>query len=145
MKYRPLDMFLKQTDELKELIAKYPDYPIVVIVDSEVVADCDYGWWYAPEIRFGIGEILDCEQDIDDEKTYIDRDELEDDLADILGDSGDYDETTDEEFDAIVKTELTKYEPYWKKVIQIRATVWGKIKWLFMFILDIEKFNMNQI
>jgi hypothetical protein len=72
MKYRPLDMFLKQTDELKELIAKYPDYPIVVIVDSEVVADYDYGWWYAPEIRFGIGEILDCEQDVDDEKTYID-------------------------------------------------------------------------
>ena len=81
--YKPLDMFLKQTDELKELIAKYPDYPIVVLVDSEVVAD-DYGWWYAPEIRFGIGEILDCEQDVDDEKTYIDRDEFEDDLRDKL-------------------------------------------------------------
>ena len=84
MKYRPLDMFLKQTDELKELIAKYPDYPIVVIVDSEVVADYDYGWWYAPEIRFGIGEILDCEQDVDDEKTYIDRDELEEDIEEML-------------------------------------------------------------
>ena len=81
---RPLDMFLKQTDELKELIAKYPDYPIVVIVDSEVVADYDYGWWYAPEIRFGIGEILDCEQDVDDEKTYIDRDELEEDIEEML-------------------------------------------------------------
>lgn len=42
--YKPLNMFLKQTDELKELITKYPDYPIVVIVDSEVVADSDYGW-----------------------------------------------------------------------------------------------------
>ena len=35
MKYRPLDMFIKQTDELKELITKYPDYPIVVMVDRE--------------------------------------------------------------------------------------------------------------
>lgn len=123
MKYRPLDMFLKQTDELKELIAKYPDYPIVVIVDSEVVADCDYGWWYAPEIRFGIGEILDCEQNVDDEKTYIDRDELEDDLRDKLSWDEIYDKLSDEEFDKVVEKELNKYEPYWKKVIQIRASV----------------------
>lgn len=125
--FKPLNMFTKQTDELKELIAKYPNYPIVVLVDSEVVANDDYGWWYAPEIRFNIGEILDCEQDINDEKVYVDRDEFEEDLADILGDelseSGDYDEITDEEFDTIVKTELAKYEPYWKKVIQIYADV----------------------
>lgn len=123
MKYRPLDMFLKQTDELKELIAKYPNYPIVVIVDSEVVADYDYGWWYAPEIRFGIGEILDCEQDVDDEKTYIDRDELEEDIRDKLSWDEIYDKLSDEEFDKVVEKELNKYEPYWKKVIQIRASV----------------------
>ena len=70
MKYRPLDMFVKQTNELKELITKYPDYPIVVIVASEVIADDYYGWWYAPCLSFSIGEILDCEQDINDEKTY---------------------------------------------------------------------------
>ena len=80
--FKPLNMFTKATDELKELIAKYPDYPIVVLVDSEVVADDDYGWWYAPEIRFNIGEILDCEQDINDERVYVDRDEFEEDLAD---------------------------------------------------------------
>jgi hypothetical protein len=121
--FKPLNMFTKQTDELKELIAKYPNYPIVVLVDSEVVADDDYGWWYAPEIRFDIGEILDCEQDINNEKVYVDRDEFEEDLANILGDSGDYDEITDEEFDTVVKTELLKYEPYWRKVIQIYADV----------------------
>ena len=123
MKYKPLDMFLKQTDELKELIAKYPDYPIVVIVDSEVVADYDYGWWYAPEIRFGIGEILDCEQDVDDEKTYIDRDELEEDIEEILSCDNRYENLSDEDFNKIVEKELNKYEPYWKKVIQIRASV----------------------
>lgn len=123
MKYKPLNMFTKQTDELKELIAKYPNYPIVVLVNSEVVADDYYGWWYAPEMRFNIGEILDCEQDINDEKVYTDRDEFEEDLADILSDNEDYAEITDEEFDAIVKTELLKYEPYWRKVIQIYADV----------------------
>ena len=123
MKYRPLDMFMKQTDELKKLIAEHPDYPIVVMVANEVVADDFYGWWYAPSLSFSIGEILDCEQDVNDEKVYVDRDDFEEDLADILGDSGDYDETTDEEFDKIVQEELKKYEPYWKKVIQIRADV----------------------
>ena len=121
--YKPLNMFLKQTDELKELIAKYPDYPIVVIVDSEVVADYDYSWWYAPEIRFDIGEILDCEQDIDDEKTYIDRDELEEDLRDNLSWDEIYDKLSDEEFDKVVEKKLNEYEPYWKKVIKIYASV----------------------
>ena len=123
MKYRPLDMFTKQTDELKKLIAEYPDYPIVVMVANEVVADDFYGWWYAPSLSFSIGEILDCEQEVNDEKVYTDRDDFEEDLADILGDSGDYDETTDEEFDKVVQEELKKYEPYWKNVIQIRADV----------------------
>ena len=121
--YKPLNMFSAQTDELKKLIAEHPDYPIVVIVANEVVADDFYGWWYAPSLSFSIGEILDCEQEVNDEKVYTDRDDFEEDLADILGDSGDYDETTDEEFDKIVQEELKKYEPYWKKVIQIRADV----------------------
>lgn len=121
--YKPLNMFTKQTDELKQLINEHPDYPIVVMTSNEVIGDYDYGWWYAPSLSFSIGELLDCEQDVNDEKVYVDRDELEEDLVEILVDSGDYDETTDEEFDAIVEAELAKYEPYWKKVIQIRADV----------------------
>ena len=123
MKYRPLDMFIKQTDELKELITKYPDYPIVVIVGSEVVADYDYGWWYAPCLSFGIGEILDCEQDIDEEKTYIDRDDFEEDVQYNIECDENFENVTDEEFDAEVKRIMTEYEPYWRKVIQIRADV----------------------
>ncbi len=121
--YKPLNMFTKQTDELKQLIKEHPDYPIVVLCNNEVCWDDSYCWWYAPELRFSIGEILDCEQDIDDERVYADRDEFEEDLANKLYDSGDYDEATDEEFDAIVKAKLAKYEPYWKKVIQIMADV----------------------
>lgn len=122
MKYRPLDMFIKQTDELKELITKYPDYPIVVIVSNEVVGD-DYGWWYTPEISFGIGEILDCEQDIDEEKTYIDRDDFEEDVQYNVECDKNFENATDEEFNTEVKRIITEYEPYWRKVIQIRADV----------------------
>lgn len=123
MKYRPLDMFVKQTDELKKLITEYPDYPIVVMVGTEVVADDTYGWWYAPCLSFSIGEILDCEQDIDDEKTYLDRDDFEDDIRNYFEWKEEYDSLSDEEFDKAVKDKMAEYEPYWKKVIQIRADV----------------------
>ena len=123
MKYRPLDMFIKQTDELKKLIAEHPDYPIVVMVGTEVVADDTYGWWYAPCISFGIGEILDCEQDIDEVKTYIDRDEFEDDMYSKYEDDEEYEKLDNYEFDEIIENKLKEYEPYWRKVIQIRADV----------------------
>lgn len=123
MKFKPLDMFIKQTDELKALIAEHPDYPIVVMCSYEVVADDGFVWWYAPRLSFCIGEILDCEQDINDEVTYVDRDEFEEDLQNRLADDERYEDLPDKEFDDIVKAELAKYDPYWKKVIVIRADV----------------------
>ena len=123
MKFKPLNMFTKQTDELKALIAEHPDYPIVVLCSYEVCAGDDFVWWYAPCLSFFIGEILDCEQDINDEVTYVDRDKFEEDLQDRLADDERYENLSDAEFDNIVKAELAKYEPYWKKVIVIRADV----------------------
>ena len=120
--FKPLNMFTKQTDELKELIAKYPNYPIVVMVDSDVVCD-DYGLWYAPSLSFSIGEILDCAQDIDYEKTYTDRDEFKEDIIEKLAWDDENAELSDEDFDKLVEEFYQEYEPYWKKVIQIRADV----------------------
>lgn len=121
--YKPLNMFVKQTDELKELIKKYPDYPIVVLVGNEVVADDGYRWWYAPDLEFKIAEILDCEQDVDETKVYADRDEFEEDLINLLALIEEYENLSDEEFKKIVKAELQKYEKYWKPVIAIYADV----------------------
>ena len=123
MGYKPLNMFTAQTGELKKLIAEHPDLPIVVIVNAEVVADDDYNWWYAPDISFSLGELLDCEQDVNDIKVYTDRDDFEEDLRDILCDLEEFEEATDEEFDQAVKEQLAVYEPYWRQVIQIRADV----------------------
>ena len=121
--YRPLGMFTAQTDELKKLIAEHPDLPIVVLVGSEVVADDDYNWWYAPDISFSFGEILDCEQDVNDVKIYTDRDDFEEDLRDLMWDLDEFEGAAEEEFEEAVKERLADYEPYWKKVIQIRADV----------------------
>lgn len=123
MEYKPLNMFYEQTDELKKLIAENPDYPIVVICDSEVVADDGYAWWYAPKISFTLGEILDCAQDIDEEKVFIDRDEFKESLEDKLSWQEEYDKLSEEEFNKVVSKKLAEFDPYWKSVIQIRATI----------------------
>ena len=122
MEFKPLDMFYKQTDALKKLIAEHPDYPIIVVCDSEVVADDGYAWWYAPSLYFSLGEILDCEQDINDEKVYVDRDDFEEDLQDKLCWQDEYEPLSDEAFKKVVAEKLKEYEPYWKPVIMIRAT-----------------------
>lgn len=124
MKYKPLNMFYEQTNKLKELIAKYSDYPIVVLVANEVVSDDEYCWWYAPCLSFSIGEILDCDQDVNDERTYTDREDFREDVQYYCVECNeDFDNATDEEFDAEVDRIVAEYEPYWRNVIQIRADV----------------------
>ena len=123
MEYKPLNMFMKQTKELQKLIAEHPDYPIVVLCSSDVVADDGYSYWYAPKLSFTIGEILDCEQDVNDEKTYSDRDDFEDDVRYMFECDSQYDNLSEKEFDELVKNELEKYEPYWKDVIIIYADI----------------------
>ena len=49
---------------------------------------------------------------------FTDRERLEEVIADNL--DGEY--LTDEAYEAAIKYELEKYEPYWKKVIAIYAT-----------------------
>ena len=116
---RALGSMVKQTDELKKLIKEYPDYPIVVLVGNEICAGDDYYYWYAPCVSFGIREILDCEQDVDDTFIFSDRDEFEEKIRWNLED--DYED--DDEFEKAVKDMAAKYEPYWKKVIAITCDV----------------------
>ena len=121
--YKPLNMFIKQTDELKKLIAEHPDYPIVVLVNNDVCLDDSYRWWYAPSIRFDLGEILDCEQTINDEKVYENRDDFEEDVRYMLECDDAFEEWTDEEYEKLVQDKLAEYDPYWKNVICIYADV----------------------
>lgn len=63
--------------ELLELIAKYPDLPVIPLVDDEVVGDDSCGWWLG---RWGRCEVT---------KYFVGRERvhlLDDDDEDILND-----------------------------------------------------------
>lgn len=110
---------VKNSDELKKLILENPDLPIVVLAGEEA-NDGYWGWMYCSSISFGIGEILDCDfYDVDD-SVFVDRDRLEEKIADDVYDEREY--ASDEECEEIIKRRLEELEPYWKKVIEIRAT-----------------------
>ena len=121
--YCSLGMYTQRTDELKKLISEYPDYPIVVLCESELVADDYYSSWYAPSVSFRIGELLDCEQDVNEERIFTDREEFEEELRDQLADMEEYENMPDEEFDKVLSAKLAEFEPFWKKVIVIYAGV----------------------
>lgn len=121
--YKPLNMFTSQTYELRKLILVYPDYPIIVLVNGEVCADDDSRWWYAPSLRFRLGELLDCEQTINDERVYTDRNDFEEDVRYALECDDNFEKWTDEEYEKAVKDKIAEYEPYWKNVICIYADV----------------------
>lgn len=108
----------KSSDELKQLIAENPDLPIVVLVGGEAASD-DWGYTYCADVHFSIEEILDCTLPFGDDYVYNDRDDFEDALSDYLADCEEYENLSDEEFQTLLSKELSKYEPYWKKVIAI--------------------------
>lgn len=113
----PLNL-TKSSDELKQLIAENPDLPIVVLVGQDAVSD-DFGYTYCSDIHFSIEEILDCTLPFGDDYVYNDRDDFENALSDYLADCEEYEKLSDEEFEVLLNKELSKYEPYWKKVIAI--------------------------
>lgn len=114
----------KKTDELKKLIAEYPDYPIVVLA-GECACNGDFLWTYCSSITFMVSEVLDCLTPFNEEVVYNDRGEFNIDLEQWLWDACGGNDTppkiTDKEFEERYRDELEKYEPYWKKVIAIKA------------------------
>lgn len=108
----------KNSDELKKLIAENPDLPIVVLAGEEA-NDGYWGWTYCSSISFDINEILDCDFYDSDDSVFTDRDRFEEVIADYIYDENE--EASEEYCEELIKRELEKYEPYWKKVIAIYA------------------------
>ena len=110
----------KSTEELKKLIAENPDLPIVVLAGEEAnISDCGQ-WMFCSDIWFSIDEILDYEYYDYGDAIFTDKDRLEEKIEEDLYD--DYKDKSEDEYEAAIKQELEKYEPYWKKVIAIWAT-----------------------
>ena len=109
----------QKTDELRKLILENPDLPIVVLAGEEA-ASSEYYWTYCSNISFHLDEILDCDFYDYYDTVFTDKDRLEEKIADDLYDE--YCNKSEEEYEAAIKREVEKYEPYWKKVIAIYAT-----------------------
>ena len=102
-----------ETDELRKLLIENPGVPLVIFA-GEYASLGDYAY-----ISYK-GEILDCMQEVNKEKLYIDRAEFEEDLYDYLYEyyeMADSYDGTDENFEAYFKNQLKEYEPYWKDAI----------------------------
>lgn len=111
----------KSSEELKRLIAENPDLPIMVICDNDLYCDY-YNSTIAPCISFSLGEYLDCDQKVNDERVYFDRDEFLEELSYQLEDLPEFEDLTQEEFDKAVEAEFNKYSSYWRKAIIINAS-----------------------
>ena len=114
-----IDYLTKDTEELKKLIAENPDLPIVILADEDSHGFYS-GWTYCTSITFSIAEILCCDFYDYNDGIIDDRDRLEELIGDDIYDK--HPDMPEDEYEAAIKKEVVKYEPYWKKVIAIWAT-----------------------
>lgn len=108
---------IHDASELRKLIAENPDLPIVVLVGEEASSG-DFYWTYCSSVSAGLGEVLDIRTPYDGEAVFTNKDEFEEAVSDALYNK-ETSELSDSEFDAMVKAEVAKYEPYWRKVIAV--------------------------
>jgi len=107
---------LHSADELKQLIVENPDLPIVVFAGENANIG-DYSYMSCSHVSVKKGEFLDCEQQIDDCKCYTDRDDFEEDVADVLAGEEQYRDLPYDEFNSIVERTVNEYDDFWKPCI----------------------------
>ena len=107
------------TDELRRFILENPNLPIVILADESSVTD-NGAWTFCSKVSVNVHEILDCEYYDYGDMVITDRDRLEEIIEDNLYEK--YHDKPEAEYDAAIKAEVEKFEPYWKKVIAVWAT-----------------------
>ena len=108
------------TTELRKLIAENPGLPIIVLVGEEAYLG-EWGYEYCANVSCDLREVLDCEIPFGGGIVPTDKDDFEEQLADYLYDLPENIGLSDSDFDKLLKEEVAKYDPYWKKVIAIYA------------------------
>ena len=117
---------LTPSDKLRDLLLKNPGMPILAFAMDDAYGS-DYGMTSC-DLRVEKGEFLNCQQEINKEKIYTDRDDFNEDVADIiydnavdiLGQEG-YDSLPDEVKDALWREAAAQYDPYWTGCILVIA------------------------
>jgi len=100
-------------EKLLDLVKENPDLEIMPLVETDIVASDDYGWWVADW-----GEAWVDEYWSDDERMYAkseDFDRLVEDKCDLLYDTPEYAGLSDEEFKKKIEAMVEGYD--WQKVI----------------------------
>ena len=110
---------LKGNEEIRKLILDNPDLPLVFMATEDANIG-EYSTMFCASVSAKIGEVLDCQQEINDEIIYTDREDFKDDICDYVTDKAyDYEILSEKWFDTEVERIVSEYEPYWKKCILI--------------------------
>ena len=109
---------VNKTDKLREMIQEHPDLPLVIFAGEEANSG-DYSWMGCTDVYFQVGKVLDAAGP-NDEKIYLDYDELEDDEGEQL--YCEFGDIPDAEYEAILKERMAKYDEDWVDCIIIYAT-----------------------
>ena len=108
--------YLHYCSNLRRLLTENPKLPVIVYA-GENANTGDYQYLCCSRVECSVGEVLDCELPFGGKEVFYDRDYFRERLADYLAEQ--LGGLTDDEFDKALKKELKKYEPYWKKVIEV--------------------------
>ena len=104
---------INSTQELRQLILDNPDLPLLVFAGEDANSGGDYAMMCCSSVHAYIGEFLDCQQTVNDERCYTDRDDFKEALDNLWYEF----DGSDAEFEAFIEEKLLEYEPYWKKCI----------------------------
>lgn len=106
--------------EIRKLILENPDLPLVFKANEDA-NNGEYPYMFCTYVYAQIGEVLDCEQEINAEIIYTDKEDFNNDIYDYVADkANDYDQILpDKWFDTEANRIASEYEPYWKKCILI--------------------------
>lgn len=108
-----------RADDLKKLIAEHPDYPLLVFV-GECANYSAYQFVVCTQLSAEVGEVLDCQQTVDDERCYTDRSAFADDLEYNMEEERNQFDGSDAEWEARMERAVSEYDPYWKPCIIVR-------------------------
>lgn len=103
---------LHSGDELRRLLLERPDLPLLVFAGDEANIG-DWSYMSCGSVHAEVGEFLDCQQGINDERCFTDREEFEDEARDNYCDF----DGSEREFEQFMDDLILSYEPYWKPCI----------------------------
>lgn len=104
---------LHDCHELRKLILENPGLPLLIFAGEDCNSG-DYSYMSCSTVSASVGEFLDFQQTVNDERCYTDRDEFQEDLEDKLYQTFD---GSDKEFEEYAEEILCEYDPYWKPCI----------------------------